>query len=67
VEAATGNLIMGDIGDGQFAHYYHLQPGSLQVKPGDKVASGQQAWGWYTRLNRAARLVSLSLYRKTGR
>jgi hypothetical protein len=41
LETATGNLIIVDIGDGQFAHYYHLQPGSLQVKPGDKVASGQ--------------------------
>jgi hypothetical protein len=41
LETATGNLIIVDVGDGQFAHYYHLQPGSLQVKPGDKVASGQ--------------------------
>jgi hypothetical protein len=41
LDTATGNVITIDIGDGLFAHYYHLQPGSLQVKPGDKVASGQ--------------------------
>jgi murein DD-endopeptidase MepM/ murein hydrolase activator NlpD len=41
IETATGNLIILDIGDGLFAHYYHLQPGTLLVKPGDKVASGQ--------------------------
>jgi hypothetical protein len=41
LDTATGNLIIVDIGDGLFAHYYHLQPGSLRVKPGDKVASGQ--------------------------
>jgi murein DD-endopeptidase MepM/ murein hydrolase activator NlpD len=41
LETATGNLIIIDLGDGLFAHYYHLQPGSLRVKPGDRVASGQ--------------------------
>jgi murein DD-endopeptidase MepM/ murein hydrolase activator NlpD len=41
LETATGNLVIVDIGDGLFAHYYHLQPGSLRVKPGDRVASGQ--------------------------
>ena len=67
METATGNLIIVDIDDGQFAHYYHLQPGSLQVKPGDKVASGQQAWGCYTRQIRVARLVLLLWYRKARR
>jgi hypothetical protein len=42
LDTATGNLIVIDLGDGLFAHYYHLQPGSLRVKAGDKVASGQQ-------------------------
>jgi hypothetical protein len=41
LDTATGNLIVVDIGDGLFAHYYHLQPGTLRVKPGDRVASGQ--------------------------
>lgn len=41
LDTATGNLIIVDLGDRQFAHYYHLQPGSLRVKPGDRVASGQ--------------------------
>jgi hypothetical protein len=41
LETATGNLIILDIGDGLFAHYDHLQPGTLRVKPGDRVASGQ--------------------------
>jgi hypothetical protein len=41
LDTATGNLIVLDLGGGLFAHYYHLQSGSLRVKPGDKVASGQ--------------------------
>jgi len=41
LDTATGNVIVLDLGDGQFAHYHHLQPGSLRVKPGDRVASGQ--------------------------
>jgi hypothetical protein len=41
LDTATGNLIIVDLGGGQFAHYYHLQPGSLRVKPGDRVASGE--------------------------
>jgi murein DD-endopeptidase MepM/ murein hydrolase activator NlpD len=42
LDTATGNVIIVDLGGGLFAHYYHLKPGSLRVKPGDKVASGQQ-------------------------
>ena len=41
LETATGNLVIVDIGGGQFAHYYHLQPGTLRVKPGERVKSGQ--------------------------
>jgi murein DD-endopeptidase MepM/ murein hydrolase activator NlpD len=40
-ENAGGNTIVLDLGDGQFAHYYHLKPGSIQVKQGQSVRSGQ--------------------------
>jgi hypothetical protein len=40
LDTATGNIVVLDLGDGQFAHYCHLQPGSLRVKPGDRVRSG---------------------------
>jgi hypothetical protein len=36
-----GNSIQLDLGDGQYAWYMHLQPGSLRVKPGDRVTRGQ--------------------------
>jgi murein DD-endopeptidase MepM/ murein hydrolase activator NlpD len=36
-----GNRITLDLGNGQFAHYFHLQAGSLQVKTGDRVRRGQ--------------------------
>ena len=35
-----GNMIVTDIGDGRFAFYAHLQRGSLKVKLGDKVRTG---------------------------
>lgn len=41
VETAGGNFVNQDIGDGRFALYAHLQPGSLRVKPGDRVRPGQ--------------------------
>jgi hypothetical protein len=41
VSTAGGNHIVVDIGGGRFAFYAHLQPGSLRVKPGDKVMTGQ--------------------------
>jgi murein DD-endopeptidase MepM/ murein hydrolase activator NlpD len=37
-----GNTVTLDIGKGQFAYYFHLQPGSLRVKVGDHVRRGQQ-------------------------
>lgn len=40
-ETASGNTITLDLGDGQFAHYAHLQPGSLRVKKGDHARRGQ--------------------------
>lgn len=41
LETAPGNAVILDLGGGQFAHYYHLQPGSLRVKTGDRVESGE--------------------------
>lgn len=35
-----GNPITLDLGDGQFAYYFHLQPESLRVKVGDHVRRG---------------------------
>jgi hypothetical protein len=40
LETATGNMIVLDLGGGQFAHYGHLQPGTMRVKTGDRVRSG---------------------------
>jgi murein DD-endopeptidase MepM/ murein hydrolase activator NlpD len=40
-ENAGGNTVVLDLGDGQFAHYYHLKPGSIQVKQGQRVRPGQ--------------------------
>jgi hypothetical protein len=36
-----GNMLVIDIGGGHFAFYAHLQPGSLKVKLGDRVKTGQ--------------------------
>ncbi|MFC4314265.1 M23 family metallopeptidase [Steroidobacter flavus] len=36
-----GNFVQLDVGGGLYAFYAHLQPGSLRVKVGDKVRSGQ--------------------------
>jgi hypothetical protein len=36
-----GNTIVLDLRSGQFANYFHLQPGSLRVKAGDRVRRGQ--------------------------
>ena len=42
LETVGGNTITLDLGGGQFAHYMHLQPGSLRVKAGDRVRRGQE-------------------------
>ncbi|HEX9172675.1 MAG TPA: M23 family metallopeptidase [Telluria sp.] len=39
--SVAGNRIVIDLGDGQFAYYAHLQPGSVRVKAGQKVRRGQ--------------------------
>ena len=38
----TGNHLVLDLGDGTFAMYAHLKRGSLAVRPGDRVAAGQE-------------------------
>ncbi|MGZ4008648.1 MAG: M23 family metallopeptidase [Mucilaginibacter sp.] len=40
-ENATGNYISINIGAGQYAFYEHLKPGSIRVRPGQKVKKGQ--------------------------
>lgn len=44
-DLAAGNYVSLDLGDGRYAIYEHLIPGSLRVKPGDRVRKGQVI-GW---------------------
>lgn len=37
---AAGNYVALDLGNGQFAFYEHLQPGSVRVKTGQRVREG---------------------------
>jgi len=41
LDNVAGNYLVLDLGDGRFALYAHLQPGSLRVKLGDAVKAGQ--------------------------
>jgi murein DD-endopeptidase MepM/ murein hydrolase activator NlpD len=41
LETVGGNYVILDIGDGRYAFYAHLQPGSLRMAPGDRVRRGQ--------------------------
>ena len=41
LETVGGNHVIIDIGNGRYAFYAHLQPGSLKVKRGDRVQRGQ--------------------------
>lgn len=41
VNTAGGNYVILDLGDGRYAFFAHLKPGSLRVKPGDRVKRGQ--------------------------
>ncbi|MBZ5633137.1 MAG: M23 family metallopeptidase [Acidobacteriia bacterium] len=41
IETIAGNFVSLDLGNGRYAHYAHLQPGSLRVKVGDHVKPGQ--------------------------
>jgi len=38
---ATGNYVALDLGDGRYAFYEHLKPGSVRVAPGQRVQRGQ--------------------------
>lgn len=40
-DTVAGNTIVLDLRNGKFAHYMHLQPGSVRVKSGDRVRQGQ--------------------------
>ena len=40
VQTAGGNHVVVDMGDGLFAFYAHMQPGSIEVKKGEKVKPG---------------------------
>jgi hypothetical protein len=41
LETVGGNHVVIDIGNGRYAFYAHVQPGSLRVKVGDRVKRGQ--------------------------
>lgn len=41
LETVGGNHVILDLGQGRYAFYAHLKPGSLRVKLGDKVKRGQ--------------------------
>lgn len=41
VAQADGNAVILDLGQGRYALYAHLQPGSLRVRAGDRVTRGQ--------------------------
>jgi hypothetical protein len=40
LQSADGNYVVVDIGNGRYAFYAHLQPGSLKVEVGDRVKTG---------------------------
>ena len=42
LETVGGNHVILDVGDGYYAFYAHLVPGSVKVKVGDRVKKGQQ-------------------------
>lgn len=41
LEDAAGNYVALDLGDGRYAFYEHLKPGSITVKPGQRVRRGE--------------------------
>lgn len=40
-ETVAGNVVVVEVGDGRFAVYAHLKPGSVSVEAGDAVRTGQ--------------------------
>jgi hypothetical protein len=41
-DTVAGNTVVLELGGGQYAHYMHLESGSLRVKTGDLVRRGQE-------------------------
>jgi hypothetical protein len=41
LDTIGGNFVVLDLGGNRYAFYAHLQPGSLRVKPGEKVTRGR--------------------------
>lgn len=41
IDNIGGNLIVLDLGGGQYAHYFHMRTGSIRVRVGDHVRKGQ--------------------------
>jgi hypothetical protein len=41
LDAADGNSVVLDLGEGHYALYAHMQPGSIKVRPNDIVKRGQ--------------------------
>jgi hypothetical protein len=41
LETIAGNHLVIDVGRGRWMLYAHMQPGSVRVKPGDRVVAGQ--------------------------
>lgn len=41
LQNASGNLVVLDLGSGHYVFYEHLKPGSLKVRAGDHVTTGQ--------------------------
>ena len=41
MQMAAGNHVVVDIGEGRYAFYAHMQPGSVKVRIGDQVSTGQ--------------------------
>lgn len=41
LENAAGNYVALDLGDGRYAFYEHLKPGSIRVKAGQRVLRGE--------------------------
>jgi hypothetical protein len=41
LDTIGGNHVLLNLGGGRYGFYAHLQPGSLRVKPGDRVRRGQ--------------------------
>jgi len=41
IDNIGGNLIVLDLGGGQYAHYFHMKAGSIRVRVGDHARKGQ--------------------------